>query len=418
MEEEWENDIITGITPDLAWIRRHDEVFKKDIRDIRIISLATLVCLLLAVSAFRFSSVLAVILGLLAAAGLIILILWRRNVSSTGLKNAYEDAMMAQGMVVKTEPLTVAVIADIRNTDQVPECYGCYFQEVKKLPGTKGELYEKVPCACRFYDVSGNYWNYFQPRPLCWGTPDRMEIEEVCRCLEQEQRKDGTDLWEVLKNLAGQFPDMEKESMIKLDENFCPAGYKRYYETEYTPLLNEAVQKKYHKRVQQAEQLQGSLSAMKAFNRLADLAVKHGTYDYLNSPCSCGDYGVYSKTGFYTYFGDGTEFLESERKRSCPFAEGEVPLIGGEILFTTRGCWRKKEFLPWEAVSVDTKINADGKIEVRINGKLSVAVPCHVKEYEGYGQFEKSDIIVIQELERKRIQEFLDAVKQEFMKWI
>lgn len=235
MEEERENDSITGITPNLAWIRRHDEVFKKDIRDILIISLVTLVCIILTIFVYRFYLVFGVILGLLAAAGLVTSILWLRNVSSSVLKLVYEDAMMTQGMVVKTAPLTIAVIADIRNTDQVPECYGCYFQEVKKLPGMKGELYEKVPCACRFYDTAGDYWSYFQPRPLCWGTKDRQEIEKVCRMLEQEQVRDGRNLWEILKNLAEQFPDMKKESIIKLDEDLCPVGYKQYYEKEYTP---------------------------------------------------------------------------------------------------------------------------------------------------------------------------------------
>ena len=76
----------------------------------------------------------------------------------------------------------------------------------------------------------------FQPHPLYWGTMDQQEIGEALRQVEEDNRENSKDEWEVLKEIAQKFPDLGNGNMILLDENYVPFGKKNYMDSNYQAL--------------------------------------------------------------------------------------------------------------------------------------------------------------------------------------
>jgi hypothetical protein len=77
---------------------------------------------------------------------------------------------------------------------------GCYCLE---LDGAQKILFEKIPCACF----------------------SAMRVANE---------------WEVLKEVARQFPDLGNGNLILLDEYYVPFGKKNYMDSNYKPLNEEA----------------------------------------------------------------------------------------------------------------------------------------------------------------------------------
>ena len=155
----------------------------------------------------------------------------------------YEEGLLVPGMIVKTEPLTIMAIANMAAHEGVADVNGCYCLEVKALDGAKKELFEKIPCSCFFCYEGGEYHSSFQPHPLYWGTTDLQAIEEALRQVEEDNKENSRDEWEVLKEVAKQFPDLGNGNLILLDENYIPFGKKHYMDSNYKPLSEEAVSK-------------------------------------------------------------------------------------------------------------------------------------------------------------------------------
>ena len=150
---------------------------------------------------------------------------------------------MVPGMIVKTEPLTIMAIANMTARDGAATVNGCYCLEVKELDGAQKILFEKIPCSCFFCYEGGDYHASFQPHPLYWGTADQQSIQEALRQVEEDNKENTRDEWEVLKEVARQFPDLGNGNLILLDENYVPFGKKNYMDRNYKPLNEEAAPK-------------------------------------------------------------------------------------------------------------------------------------------------------------------------------
>ena len=168
--------------------------------------------------------------------------LWRAvgKFSDEYLREMYEEGLLVPGMIVKTEPLTIMAIANMTARDGAATVNGCYCLEVKELDGAQKILFEKIPCSCFFCYEGGDYHSSFQPHPLYWGTADQQSIQEALRQVEEDNKENTRNEWEVLKEVARQFPDLGNGNLILLDENYVPFGKKNYMDSNYKPLNEEA----------------------------------------------------------------------------------------------------------------------------------------------------------------------------------
>lgn len=171
--------------------------------------------------------------------------LWRAvgKFSDEYLREMYEEGLLVPGMIVKTEPLTIMAIANMTARDGAATVNGCYCLEVKELDGAQKILFEKIPCSCFFCYEGGDYHSSFQPHPLYWGTADQQSVQEALRQVDEDNKENTKDEWEVLKEVARQFPDLGNGNLILLDENYVPFGKKNYMDSNYKPLNEEAAPK-------------------------------------------------------------------------------------------------------------------------------------------------------------------------------
>ena len=58
-----------------------------------------------------------------------------------------------------------------------------------------------------------------------------------------DNKENARDEWEVLREVARQFPDLGNGNLILLDENYVPFGKKNYMDSNYKPLNEEAAPK-------------------------------------------------------------------------------------------------------------------------------------------------------------------------------
>ena len=58
-----------------------------------------------------------------------------------------------------------------------------------------------------------------------------------------DNKENARDEWEVLKEVARQFPDLGNGNLILLDENYVPFGKKNYMDSNYKPFNEEAAPK-------------------------------------------------------------------------------------------------------------------------------------------------------------------------------
>ena len=237
---QFEASVKSGIHADVSRIRQKDEIIKAVIKKRRN-SAIICVCFLCMAGISLFKSWIPAVICLLLA----LFFLWRAvgKFSDEYLREMYEEGLLVPGMIVKTEPLTIMAIANMTARDGAATVNGCYCLEVKELDGAQKILFEKIPCSCFFCYEGGDYHSSFQPHPLYWGTADQQSIQEALRQVEEDNKENARDEWEVLKEVARQFPDLGNGNLILLDENYVPFGKKNYMDSNYKPLNEEAAPK-------------------------------------------------------------------------------------------------------------------------------------------------------------------------------
>lgn len=230
---QFEASTKSGIHADVNRIRQKDEIIKAVVRKRRN-SAITCVCFVCMAGISLLKGWIPALICILIA----LFFLWRAvgKFSDEYLRELYEEGLLVPGMIVKTEPLTIMAIANMVAQEGAAAVNGCYCLEVKELDGAKKELFEKIPCSCFFCYEGGKYHSSFQPHPLYWGTMDQQEIGEALRQVEEDNRENSKDEWEVLKEIAQKFPDLGNGNMILLDENYVPFGKKNYMDSNYQAL--------------------------------------------------------------------------------------------------------------------------------------------------------------------------------------
>lgn len=237
---QFEASVKSGIHADVSRIRQKDEIIKAVVKKRRS-SAIICVCFLCMAGISLFKSWIPAVICFLLA----LFFLWRAvgKFSDEYLREMYEEGLLVPGMIVKTEPLTIMAIANMTARDGAATVNGCYCLEVKELDGAQKILFEKIPCSCFFCYEGGDYHSSFQPHPLYWGTADQQSVQEALRQVEEDNKENTKDEWEVLKEVARQFPDLGNGNLILLDENYVPFGKKNYMDSNYKPLNEEAAPK-------------------------------------------------------------------------------------------------------------------------------------------------------------------------------
>lgn len=427
---QFEASTKSGIHADPARIRKQDELIGRVLkgRSSSIRNFIISLVLAVGVSIVLKSFIPAIVFGLAA-----VFFLWRfwgTGVSDDYMREVYEEGLLVPGMVVNTQPLTVLAIANLVAHNGAPVVNACYSLVVKELDGAKKELYEKIPCSCFFCYEGGSYHSNFDPHPLYWGTDSRQEIDEALRQVEEDNRQNSQDEWEVLKRIAKQFSDLKGGEMILLDENYAPFGRKKYFENRYKPLNLDTAQEEYRNILQRKPE-EGNISKAGAgcegevpfltqaipgkdvYNRVIALACRFDVYKYISGHCELGHFVNADHPGLFTYIGDKADFLKEFRDSGIALSDGEYPLIYEKYLITTRGCYLEdKKLLTWDEVQFTVKLTVLNGLELFMNG---------TKIAEFKGQFEDAAYVESlpgqeQEMELQkeavRIIEFLRELKK------
>lgn len=417
MYEEFEASVKSQITPDVEFIKQNDEILKSLLKEGRKKSPVFFLLLLFAAVVFFFIN--KIIMIICALAGAIALFLYIRTrkfarelMDENYIKEIYEEGLLTAGMITKTNPLTVMAIADMRAQDDCEPQYACCVVPAGQLPGAKGELYEKIPCSSMFRYESGSYHSSFQPHPLYWGTRNQDEIRAAMQQLEEAQKENDENEWEILKKISADFPDLKPDQLLLLDASYQPIGIKQSWEDDYVPVVTEAVLSRYPKSYPDITRITDDIPAASIYNKMIELAERHQVYEYISTHCRERDYAPLSNPGYFTYISDPLTFLEALGDRNITLAEGEYPLLAGIMLMTTKGCWRKKEFIPWQDITLEAEISSLGDIETSVNGKCIAAFKPNTEYYLNKGSFTKDDMAVIRQIELKRIRGFLQELKE------
>lgn len=418
-EMEFEASIKTGITPDVEYIRQNDEIVKEELKESGKNNPMYFIGFLLAAVVFFFiNKIVMVICALIGIAALLLYIRTAKYIkmlrNEDYLKEIYEEGLLTAGLIVKTEPLTVMTITDLRASDECEEQYACYVLQAERLQGAAGTLYEKIPCASLFRYEGGDYHSAYMPHPLYWGTGNQDEIRAAIRRLDEEQEEDGVNMWEVIKKTAAAFTDLKPGELLQLDASFTPLGRKQYLDSNFVPVVTEQVRSRYPKNYPDIPHITEDIPAASVYNKMIDLAVECRVYEYVATHCKERDYAPLSNPGYFTYIGDPFTFLEAFGDRNITLAEGEYPLIAGIMLLTTKGCWRKKEFIPWQDMTLDAETSSLGEIETMVNGKAIVSFKHNLKYYLNNEAFTKEDIKVVKEMEVDGIRRFLQGLREMF----
>ena len=384
---QFEASTKSGVHADPGRVREKDEIIRRVAKKRKNSAIYCILCLCLAGIAIIKSMIPAVIFFLIA-----LFFLWRiwGRFSDEYLAEIYEEGLLVPGMIVKTQPLTILAIANMVAQDGADTVNGCYCLVVDELDGAKKELYEKVPCSCFFRYEGGPYHSAFQPHPLYWGTGDRQEVEVALRQVEEDNRENSRDEWEVLREVAERFPALEDEDIILLDENYIPFGKKKYMDSDYQPLPAEIDQDggKPSRSEEASEEGNGmeemeipyltqDIPGKDAYNKMIEMACRHHVYEYISSHCEYGHVLYAEHPGLFTYIGDSLDFLEEFKQSKISLGEGEYPLIYERCLVTTRGCYHKKKFLPWNEVEFSVKENIIHGLEWYLNGSKVAEFEAH-----------------------------------------
>lgn len=393
---QFEASIKSGIHPDPKRVRKMDEITGVVLKQRRESKIICVICILLAIVLFQVKLAFTVVFGLLA-----LFFLWRGTgqIPDSYLKEIYEEGLLVPGIVVKTQPLTVMAIANMVAHDGAETINGCYNLVIKDIDGAKKELYEKIPCSCFFNYSNGSYHSAFQPHPLYWGTSNKEEIDAALKAVEESNKENSQDEWEVLRRIASQFPDLKNSEIVLLDENYIPFGIKHHDSDGYTPLNLETPLKrdfsappaeqykrpgsKNEKDSDEADipYITQDIPGKDIFNKMIKLAFNHNAYQYISGHCEYGPVIIAEHPGLFTYIGDQAQFLEYVHSSNISLQEGEYPLIYEKCLVTTRGCYKDGNLLPWDNVKFSVKFNSLNGIKLYLNDEKFAEFSTHMDNY-------------------------------------
>ena len=420
---QFEASTKSGIHADPKRIRKNDEIIGKVLKQRKNSKIYCVICVILAVASFYINWIITVILGLAA-----LFFLWRGTgkISDDYLKEVYEEGLLVPGLIVKTQPLTIMAIANLVAQDGAKTINGCFNLEVKELDGANKELYEKIPCSCFFCYEGGSYHSSFEPHPLYWGTTDKQEINYALMQVEKDNKENSQDEWEVLKQIANQFPALENEEIILLDENYVPFGRKKNGQSDYNPLNSESPQTENAdtpSREQPDEAEQGNINEMEIpyltqdipgkdiYNKMIETACRLNVYQYISGHCELGHSINFEHPGLFTYIGDSLSFLQELHDSNFALSEGEYPLIYQKCLITTKGCYDKKKFLPWDQVEFSIKFNFQYGMKLYMNEKKIAEFVTHFEDYPNAGNMSEQEQKITAQREAERVLAFMQQLK-------
>lgn len=127
-----------------------------------------------------------------------------RNASQSSV---YKSGMLVPAIVVNTNPIELAALANVICEDVDLEQLACKRFAVKSLPLHRIEEGEKVPCVALFGGKEKGIWTNFEPRPLCWATDDAEMIRRNAGLIEERE-------WSILNKVAGELSASEDEIVL------------------------------------------------------------------------------------------------------------------------------------------------------------------------------------------------------------
>ncbi len=423
---QFEASIKSGIHPDPKRIRKMDEITGVVLKQRKESKIICVICIILAIALFRVKLAFTIAFGLLA-----LFFLWRGTgkIPDSYLKEIYEEGLLVPGIIVKTQPLTVMAIANLIAHDGAETINGCYNLVVKNIDGAKKELYEKIPCSCFFNYSSGNYHSAFQPHPVYWGTSNKDEINAALMAIEESNKENSQDEWEVLKRIAKQFPDLQNEEIILLDDNYVPFGIKSHDASRYTPLnlktpLKEdfstppaeqykkpGIQDEKNTKEEDIPYITLDIPGKDIYNKMIQLAFKHNAYKYISGHCEYGPVIIAEHPGLFTYISDQAQFLECVHNSNIALQEGEYPLIYEKCLITTKGCYKDEKLLPWNNINFSVKFNSLDGIKLYLNDEKFAEFSTHTDNYKITEDMSKLEQQMVLHNEALHVLEFLQELQ-------
>lgn len=408
---QFEAGIKSGIHPDPKRVRKMDEITGVILKQRKESKIICVICIIIAIALFRVHLALTIISGLLA-----LFFLWRGTgqIPDGYLKEIYEEGLLVPGIIVKTQPLTIMAIANMVAYDGAETISGCYNLVVKDIDGAKKELYEKIPCSCFVNYSKGLYHSAFQPHPLYWGTSNQDEISAALMAIEESNKENSKDEWEVLRKIANQFPNLKNSEIVLLDENYTPFGIKHHDADSYIPLnlvtpLNKDFcappAQQYKKTGSQDEKnvkeadipyITLDIPGKDIYNKMVKLAFNHNAYQYISGHCEYGPVIIAEHPGLFTYISDQAQFLEYVHGSNISLQEGEYPLIYEKCLVTTKGCYKDGKLLPWNNIKFSVKFNSLDGIKLYLNDEKFAEFSAHIDNYisiENMSALEKQMIL-------------------------
>ncbi len=423
---QFEASIKSGIQPDTKRIKKMDEIMAAVLKQRKDSKIIFVICIILAIVLFRVKLALTIVFGLLA-----LFFLWRGTgkVPDSYLNEIYEEGLLVPGIIVKTQPLVVMAIANLTAYDGGETINGCYNLVVKNIDGAKKELYEKIPCSCFVNYSKGFYFSSFTPHPLYWGTSNKDEINAALAALEESNKENTQDEWEVLKRIASQFPDLKNGEIVLLDDNYMPFGRKNHIFEDYNPLNLETPLKdgfsappaeQYKKPGSQDESntkdtdipyITMDIPGKDIYNKMIKLAFKHNVYQYISRHCEYGPVVSAVHPGLFTYISDQAQFLEHVHSSNISLGEGEYPLIYGKRLVTTKGCYKDGKLLPWDSIKFSVRSSFVSDIKLYLNDEKFAEFDINTSNYQSKETMSKLEMQMVSHNEALHILEFLQELQ-------
>ena len=421
---QFEASTKSGIHADPNRIWKHDEIIGKVLKQRKSSKIYCVICTLLAATCFFIHWIITVILGLAA-----LFFLWRGTgkISDDYLKEVYEEGLLVPGLIIKTKPLTILAIANLTAQSGAETINGCFFLVVKDLDGAKKELHEKIPCSCFFCYEGGSYHSSFEPHPLYWGTSDKQEIQAALMQVEEDNKENSQDEWEVLMQIADQFPELKDQEIVLLDKNYVPFGIKSNGQSDYRPLNLETAQQskdlEIHGQNHREElntnnglqedipYLTQDIPGREIYNKMIETACRLHVYEYISGHCKLGHLISFEHPGLFTYIGDSLSFLQEVQAGHYTLAEGEYPLIYEKCLITNNGCYQNKEFLPWDKIDFSIKFNFENGMKLLLNGKKIAEFATHFDNYPNAENMTEQEQKMAAQKEAARILDFMRELK-------
>ncbi len=400
---QFEASIKSGIQPDTKRIKKMDEIMAAVLKQRKDSKIICVICIILAIALFRFKLALTIVFGLLA-----LFFLWRGTgqIPDSYLNEIYEEGLLVPGIIVKTQPLTIMAIANLVAHDGCETINGCYNLVVKNLDGAKKELYEKIPCSCFVNYSNGFYHSAFQPHPLHWGTSNKDEITAALAALEESNKENTQDEWEVLKRIASQF----------IFEDYNPLNL----ETPLKDGFSAPPAEQYKKPGSQDESntkdtdipyITMDIPGKDIYNKMIKLAFKHNVYQYISRHCEYGPVVSAVHPGLFTYISDQAQFLEHVHSSNISLGEGEYPLIYGKRLVTTKGCYKDGKLLPRDSIKFSVRSSFVSDIKLYLNDEKFAEFDINTSNYQSKETMSKLEMQMVSHNEALHILEFLQELQ-------